>query len=156
MLEAAIKIVAMGFVFAEYTYLRNGWNVLDFVVVLFCILELTSFGNYTFVRCFRAFRLLRAITKIESLRIIVESFISALPMLRDVGILVLLYFSVFGIACLELFKGKFYNRCGTPDFKYSYADGSYYAVGSSGTLQTLSTASNCVEDLPSRMRHGPT
>jgi hypothetical protein len=33
------------------------------------ILELTSFGIYTFVRCFRVLRPLRAITKIESLKV---------------------------------------------------------------------------------------
>ena len=33
------------------------------------ILELTSFGNYTFIRCFRVLRPLRAITKIESLKV---------------------------------------------------------------------------------------
>ena len=33
------------------------------------ILELTNFGNYTFIRCFRALRPLRAVTKIESLRV---------------------------------------------------------------------------------------
>ena len=46
-----------------------GWNVLDFAVVAMGILELTSFGNYTFIRCFRALRPLRAVTKIESLRV---------------------------------------------------------------------------------------
>ena len=46
-----------------------GWNVLDFTVVCMGILELTNFGNYTFIRCFRALRPLRTITKIESLRV---------------------------------------------------------------------------------------
>ena len=46
-----------------------GWNVLDFAVVVMGILELTSFGNYTFIRCFRVLLPLRAITKIESLKV---------------------------------------------------------------------------------------
>ncbi|KAG9350848.1 hypothetical protein JZ751_024737, partial [Albula glossodonta] len=33
-LEAGIKIVALGFVFHKGSYLRNGWNVMDFIVVL--------------------------------------------------------------------------------------------------------------------------
>ena len=33
-LEAVIKIMAVGFVFAENTYLRNPWNQLDFTVVV--------------------------------------------------------------------------------------------------------------------------
>ncbi len=32
--EAGIKIIALGFVFHKDSYLRNGWNVMDFVVVL--------------------------------------------------------------------------------------------------------------------------
>ena len=32
--EAGIKIVALGFAFHKGSYLRNGWNVMDFVVVL--------------------------------------------------------------------------------------------------------------------------
>ncbi|KAF7240970.1 Voltage-dependent N-type calcium channel subunit alpha-1B [Varanus komodoensis] len=32
--EASIKIIALGFVFHKDSYLRNGWNVMDFVVVL--------------------------------------------------------------------------------------------------------------------------
>ena len=32
--EAGIKIIARGFVLHKGSYLRNGWNVMDFVVVL--------------------------------------------------------------------------------------------------------------------------
>lgn len=32
--EAGIKLVALGFVFHKGSYLRNGWNVMDFIVVL--------------------------------------------------------------------------------------------------------------------------
>ena len=32
--EAAIKIIAMGFYQTRKSYLRNGWNVLDFIIVL--------------------------------------------------------------------------------------------------------------------------
>ncbi|KAJ3600004.1 hypothetical protein NHX12_033956 [Muraenolepis orangiensis] len=33
-LEAGIKIIALGFMFHKGSYLRNGWNVMDFIVVL--------------------------------------------------------------------------------------------------------------------------
>ena len=32
--ECVFKIIAMGFVAGENAYLRDGWNVLDFVVVV--------------------------------------------------------------------------------------------------------------------------
>jgi hypothetical protein len=33
-LEAAFKIVALGFLFEINTYLRDAWNILDFIVVV--------------------------------------------------------------------------------------------------------------------------
>ena len=49
-------------------------------------------------------------------QMIVEAFVRALPMLGDVLIFAAFYFSIFGIATVELFKGRFYNRCGSPVF----------------------------------------
>ena len=34
-IESALKIIVYGFVKKRWTYLRDGWNVLDFVIVLF-------------------------------------------------------------------------------------------------------------------------
>ena len=33
-LEALLKVIALGFVLHSDSYLRNGWNVLDFIVVV--------------------------------------------------------------------------------------------------------------------------
>ena len=35
MIEALLKIIAMGFIFHKYSYLREGWNFIDFVIVCF-------------------------------------------------------------------------------------------------------------------------
>jgi hypothetical protein len=32
--EAALKIIAMGFIFHKYSYMRYGWNVVDFIIVI--------------------------------------------------------------------------------------------------------------------------
>ena len=63
--------VAFGFLQFKFKFLSNaGWNVLDFIVVMFGFLELVpSVGNYTVIRCARVLRPLRAITKIEALRV---------------------------------------------------------------------------------------
>ena len=47
---------------------------------------------------------------------IVEALVLSLPMLGDVMILALFYFAIFGILCVELFKGQLLYRCGTPNF----------------------------------------
>jgi hypothetical protein len=33
MIECLLKIMAMGFFMRKNSYLRNGWNVVDFIVV---------------------------------------------------------------------------------------------------------------------------
>lgn len=33
-IEAVLKIIALGFLFQPGSYLRDGWNVLDFIVVI--------------------------------------------------------------------------------------------------------------------------
>ncbi|KAJ9521131.1 hypothetical protein QJQ45_022837 [Haematococcus lacustris] len=89
--EAALKILALGFVLAPNTYLRNGWNCLDFLVVCVSFLDFTSLGNLTAVRSVRALRPLRTITKIPQLQVLVETLVRSIPMIADVGLLALFY-----------------------------------------------------------------
>jgi hypothetical protein len=37
--EAVIKIISMGFIIGENTYLKDSWNILDFVIVFSSILN---------------------------------------------------------------------------------------------------------------------
>jgi hypothetical protein len=34
LLEAIIKIIAMGFVLHKHAYLRDAWNIIDFIIVV--------------------------------------------------------------------------------------------------------------------------
>ena len=38
--EAALKIITMGFTMGPHTYLRDPWNVLDFLIVVFSIINI--------------------------------------------------------------------------------------------------------------------
>jgi len=116
MVECACKIVAYGLVLVPHTYLRDGWNILDFIVVISGILDLAGLGNYSAVRCLRVLRPLRVVTKIEALRLIVQALMKSLPMLVDVCVLAAFYYTIFGITCLQLFMGELKGRCATPDF----------------------------------------
>ena len=128
-IEMLIKIIALGFVLGQHTYLRNGWNVLDFTVVCFGWLELVpGFGNYTIIRVARILRPLRLVTKIEALRILVTCIVRSLPMLGDVAILAMFFYAIFGIASVEVFKGRMLYRCAPPDpssFTNTDANGVY-------------------------------
>ncbi len=72
--ECVIKIVALGFVFEKRTYLRDPWNVLDFVVVLLGVIDLIpslSISSVLVLRAFRVLRPLRAISRFDELRFLV-------------------------------------------------------------------------------------
>jgi hypothetical protein len=74
--EAAIKICGMGFVLEKGTYLRNGWNVLDFVVVVTgWIGLLPGVTSFTVLRTVRILRPLKSIKAIKKMKILVNSLI---------------------------------------------------------------------------------
>ena len=63
--EAAVKIIALGFVRRPNTYLRDPWNVLDFLVVVFGWIGLVpGLNNLTALRALRVLRPLRSINTI--------------------------------------------------------------------------------------------
>ena len=40
-IEAVLKIITLGFLFnRRYSYLRNPWNILDFIIVIFALVSL--------------------------------------------------------------------------------------------------------------------
>ncbi|XP_029108676.1 voltage-dependent P/Q-type calcium channel subunit alpha-1A-like [Scleropages formosus] len=63
--EAGIKIIALGFAFHKGSYLRNGWNVMDFVVVLTGILA--TVGSDFDLRTLRAVRVLRPLKLVSGI-----------------------------------------------------------------------------------------
>ena len=111
--EMLLKILGLGFVLNRDAYLRDWWNVLDFVIVISGYFALSSQSglNLQSLRVFRVLRPLRAVQNIEGLRILVQSLISALPLLRDTVIVLLFFFMIFAIAGLQLFSGNLKQRC---------------------------------------------
>ena len=78
--ECLVKVIAMGFVFGRGTYIKDGWNKLDFLVVVNGLMFLTGLGDKQgAVRTVRLLRPLRSINKVEGLRIQVNSIIASLP-----------------------------------------------------------------------------
>ena len=73
-IELVLKVVAKGFVINRFSYLRNGWNILDFVVVssTYVTLGLTAIfddatGAGVDLDFLRTLRVLRAIKTISIL-----------------------------------------------------------------------------------------
>jgi hypothetical protein len=85
--EFVLKVGAQGFLFAgPDSYLRNWWNVLDFVVLVFGWLKFTSAkANLAALRSFRALRPLKGMTWIPGMETMVSALLSVLPQLRDIA-----------------------------------------------------------------------
>ncbi|KAM7049937.1 voltage-dependent L-type calcium channel subunit alpha-1S isoform 2-T2 [Molossus nigricans] len=128
-IEAAMKIIAYGFLFHQDAYLRSGWNVLDFIIVFLgvftVILEqvnvlqssttpLGSKGAGLDVKALRAFRVLRPlrlVSGVPSLQVVLNSIFKAMLPLFHIALLVLFMVIIYAIIGLELFKGKMHKTC---------------------------------------------
>jgi hypothetical protein len=96
-----VKIVSLGFILNTGSYLRDAWNILDFVIIASGYMGMFLQGsgvNLSALRSFRVIRPLRTISSVAGLRIIVSALINALPLLRDSLLVLLFFFLVFAIA----------------------------------------------------------
>ncbi|XP_060715817.1 calcium channel, voltage-dependent, P/Q type, alpha 1A subunit, b isoform X8 [Tachysurus vachellii] len=110
--ESGIKILALGFAFHKDSYLRNGWNVMDFVVVLTGILS--TVGSEVDLRTLRAVRVLRPlklVSGIPSLQVVLKSIMKAMIPLLQIGVLLFVAILMFAIIGLEFYSGKFHKAC---------------------------------------------
>uniref|UniRef100_A0A8C7R7E4 Voltage-dependent L-type calcium channel subunit alpha n=1 Tax=Oncorhynchus mykiss TaxID=8022 RepID=A0A8C7R7E4_ONCMY len=125
-LECFLKIIAYGFVFHEGAYLRNAWNLLDFVIVfmgLFTIaldtinylagIHMEKGGGLDMkaLRAFRVLRPLRLVTGVPSLQVVMNSILKAMLPLLHIGLLVFFMVTIYAIVGLELFKCKMHKTC---------------------------------------------
>uniref|UniRef100_A0A8C5EB91 Voltage-dependent calcium channel type A subunit alpha-1 n=1 Tax=Gouania willdenowi TaxID=441366 RepID=A0A8C5EB91_GOUWI len=109
-LEAGIKIIALGFVFHKGSYLRNGWNVMDFIVVLTGAHMNISVDLRT-LRAVRVLRPLKLVSGIPSLQIVLKSIMKAMVPLLQIGLLLFFAILMFAIIGLEFYSGKLHHTC---------------------------------------------
>jgi hypothetical protein len=88
-LEACLKIVALGFLLNGRTsYLRSGWNILDFCIVSISLMSLfSSNDDYSSLKALRTLRVLkplRLISRNESLKIVINALIRSLTNVANV------------------------------------------------------------------------
>lgn len=55
-------------------------------------------------------------------QVILEALIRCLPLMTNVLVLALFYYSVFGVLCLQFFMGTLGNRCAAPNFETSFTE----------------------------------
>ena len=104
MIEATLKILAMGFLLHPKSYLREGWNLVDFFIVCSGILEISSKRlNLKSLRLIRVMRPLKSIRNVKSMRNLVSTLIFSLPDLLNVSIFMLFVIVLFGVMGLQSF-----------------------------------------------------
>ena len=112
--ELVLKSFGMGFLFNSGAYLRDPWNILDFIIVVFGYfgyLNISEGIDLKALRSFRVLRPLRTITTIEGLRILMAALFSSLPLLGDTLIILGFFFMIFAITGLQMWNGILTKRC---------------------------------------------
>uniref|UniRef100_A0A3B4BKJ6 Sodium channel protein n=1 Tax=Periophthalmus magnuspinnatus TaxID=409849 RepID=A0A3B4BKJ6_9GOBI len=110
--ESLVKITARGFCIDGFTFLRDPWNWLDFMVISMAyITEFVNLGNVSALRTFRVLRALKTISVIPGLKTIVGALIQSVKKLSDVMILTVFCLSVFALIGLQLFMGNLRQKC---------------------------------------------
>ncbi|XP_071054916.1 muscle calcium channel subunit alpha-1 [Onthophagus taurus] len=115
--ECVMKVIAYGFLLHPGAYLRNGWNLLDFMIVVIGMITtiLTNLTKDTFdvkaLRAFRVLRPLRLVSGVPSLQVVLNSILRAMVPLLHIALLVLFVIIIYAIIGLELFSGKLHNTC---------------------------------------------
>lgn len=78
-IEAIIKIIAFGFIGDDFSYLRNSWNILDFIILIGSIIDVSvaaiDLKFIKILRLFRTLRPLRFVSHNRSMKIIVSALL---------------------------------------------------------------------------------
>jgi len=112
--EMVLKIIGMGFFWGKgNTYLRDGWNCLDFVITTGSLVALLpAVPRVTMFRIFRLLRPLKSISKLPGLRKLIHTMIKAIPQLINVIVYFLLgLFMIFDLLGISLFMGSMSTVC---------------------------------------------
>ena len=65
-IECLIKVFSMGFFVHRNSYLRDGWNWLDFFIVIISVVSWMPFFDAGALKALRTFRILRPLRSINS------------------------------------------------------------------------------------------
>jgi voltage-gated sodium channel len=98
--EIILKIIANGK--SPHNYFKDGWNVLDFLIVLGCFVP-TGSNAMAIFRLVRVLRIFRLVTALPKLQIIISALIKSIPSMGYVVALLALHFYMYGVLGTFLF-----------------------------------------------------
>ncbi|XP_066925644.1 sodium channel protein 1 brain-like isoform X3 [Clytia hemisphaerica] len=115
LIECILKIIGFGVA----GYIKNPWNLLDFIIVSISITSIvldkssdSDSGNLKTLRSLRtlrALRPLRAVSRWDGMRIVVNSLLKAIPSIGNVLLVCLVFWLIFSILGVQIFGGRFYK-----------------------------------------------
>lgn len=105
-IEITLKLVAHG-----ARFFRSGWNVFDFLIVGIALMPATH--GLSVLRALRILRVLRVISAAPRLRRVVEGFVTALPGMGSVFLLMGIIFYIGAVMATKLFGASFPEWFGT-------------------------------------------
>ncbi|XP_045490699.1 sodium channel protein 60E isoform X4 [Pieris rapae] len=110
--EMIIKCIAKGFILNKYTYLRNPWNWLDFVVITSGYATIgMEVGNLAGLRTFRVLRALKTVSIMPGLKTIINALLHSFKQLAEVMTLTIFCLMVFALFALQVYMGELRNKC---------------------------------------------
>ena len=92
-------------------FFRGGWNIFDFVIVGIALIPAAQ--GLSVLRALRILRVLRVISVAPRLRRVVEGFITALPGMASVFLLMAIIFYIASVISTKLFASSFPEWFGT-------------------------------------------
>ncbi len=98
--EIALKIIARG-----WRFFRSGWNLFDFFIVGVALMP--GSDGLSVLRALRILRVLRVISVAPRLRRVVEGFVTALPGMGSVFLLMAIIFYIGAVMATKLFGTAF-------------------------------------------------
>lgn len=135
-LEAVLKILALGFVKGNTTYLHSKWNQLDFFIVVCSWVELVVQLDAKFLRLVRGTRVLRPLRNmrlVQGLGGVVDFY----PYVLNVCLFLVFFMCIFGTIGVQLFGGTLSFQCKSNQREW-YQPGDYlhsYALNQTATVR---------------------
>ena len=146
--EAALKIVSYTFYSAEDAYIKDYWNIFDFIVVILgwiswaleIVLKQSDMRGLAGLRAFRILRPLRALKSIKGLKKLTSALIASIVHLGETTIILFFVFLIFALGGNQMWQGNFYKRCMNINYGYiSSIQGSEYMCSFDSDCEELNT-----------------
>jgi hypothetical protein len=120
-LDFVVRAINQGLFFTRNGYFKSGWNVVDFIVLVFAWIDESGAvkgGRIAMVfRLARALRPLRLMKRNEGMRIVIDTLICTFHPVAYVIVFSVITICVFAVVGLGLFGGKLF-RCNMPGAEY--------------------------------------